>query len=672
MSVERRAWSVERWLCIMLLLIAFAMRTARLADVPPGLHHDEVIYASIAEKALNGGWSIFYPEGQGREGLYTPFLAAALEWLGTGTFALRVPSVFISLLSLCAIYALTRRLFGSFVALFALAEMSLTFWAVFPGRVAMRAVTEPCVAALAAYSLWRALQSPGTRSVRRLWAFVLSGFLIGLTVYTYRGARALPGILVLLPAYLALSDRATLRRVWRGLVVCAVVAILAIAPLVIFLNAHPGIDQLDWAGRDQVLQALGAGDVRPALGTTIATLGAFFVRGDADDYYNLGGRPVFEPVTGALFAVGVLIALWRIRRLRYAYLLMWFMLALAPGLVSEPAPHFYRIIGAQMAAFAFPGVGLAEIRSRVLVKTQRPRYFRSLLAAGAVILVVADGAWNAHDYFITWGQKETVRVLWNKPMAEIASDLDHSQDRTPVAVCSLLVNRRESWLRTAPEFFHFLMRRDDVPLRFYDCRYSLVFPNGGTTTRYAFPGTAPTDQFASRFLISWLKNAEPVKGVQLSADNALLRQDSRVMLDSKLAQLRTTVNGLPTGFHAAKLLGYELLASDLKPGQPVVLVTWWRVNQWNLAPNLTMFVHLLRGETIVAQQDLLSVMADTLHPGDVFAQAHEFVVVPPDASPGDYALAIGLYDAVTGQRLTIYDGDTPRGDHLMLTTVRVR
>jgi hypothetical protein len=65
-------------------------------------------------------------------------------------------------------------------------------------------------------------------------------------------------------------------------------------------------------------------------------------------------------------------------------------------------------------------------------------------------------------------------------------------------------------------------------------------------------------------------------------------------------------------------------------------------------------------------------MADTLRPGDVFVQVHEFVVVPPDAPPGDYALAIGLYDASTSQRLTIYDGDTSRGDRLTLTTVYIR
>ncbi len=684
----RRKRAIEWGAVIALLLVAFAMRSARLADVPPGLHHDEVIYSVIAEKALAGGWSIFYPEGQGREGFYTPFLAAALKWLGTGTFALRVPSVFLSILGLCAVYALTRRLFGPVVALFALAEMSITFWSVFAGRVAMRAVTEPLVAALAAWALWHAISnvlhpsSPAPALLRGFVtrhlplrsyggpSFVIAGFLIGLTIYTYRGARALPAILLLLPAYLALFDRATLKKVWRGLAMCAVVTGAVAAPLVIFLNAHPGIDQLGWAGRDRVLQALQAGDLRPALGTSIATLGAFFVRGDPDDYYNLGGRPVFEPVTGALFAIGVLIALQRIREQRYAYLLMWFVLALAPGLVSEPAPHFYRIIGAQMAAFAFPGIALATVKSQIsnLKWNARSLKLGIWYLTFVAVLVIGDGAWNARDYFITWGRKATVRVLWNEPMAEIARYLDHSDEQAPVAICTLLVNRREPWLRPAPDFIRYLMRRDDGPLRFYDCRYSLVFPGGGAETRYAFPGTAPTDQFVSRLLIPWLGGASPIQGVLLSPDNALLRANVHTALDAKLARLAST----PVDFgHMVELLGYEMPAPNPRPGQPIVLVTWWRVNQRPAIANLTMFVHLLREERIVAQQDLLSVMADTLYPGDVFAQVHEFATIPADASPGDYAIAVGLYSVDTGQRLTIYRGDIPGGDRLILTTIHL-
>ena len=144
------------------------------------------------------------------------------------------------------------------------------------------------------------------------------------------------------------------------------------------------------------------------------------------------------------------------------------------------------------------------------------------------------------------------------------------------------------------------------------------------------------------------------------------------MLDDHLARI-AAVEGTPGGVdwgHMVEWRGYEVL-SPRQRGQPILLLTWWRVRQDPLPPNLTLFTHLLQGERIVAQQDLLSVMADTLEPGDVFVQVHEFVVVPPDAPPGDYVLSIGLYDATTGKRLTIFQGGAPAGDRLTLETIHL-
>ena len=49
-------------LLILLLLVAFWFRTTRLADVPPGLHHDDIKNVLLVEKILDGYWRIYYPE----------------------------------------------------------------------------------------------------------------------------------------------------------------------------------------------------------------------------------------------------------------------------------------------------------------------------------------------------------------------------------------------------------------------------------------------------------------------------------------------------------------------------------------------------------------------------------------------------------------------------------
>jgi hypothetical protein len=87
---------------------------------------------------------------------------------------------------------------------------------------------------------------------------------------------------------------------------------------------------------------------------------------------------------------------------------------------------------------------------------------------------------------------------------------------------------------------------------------------------------------------------------------------------------------------------------------------------------LTTFVHLLDSSgQIAAQIDRQSVLADTLQPGDVFLQLHS-IDLPAELQPGSYRLSIGLYSSETGQRLPLYEGETLRGDHLLLQPIAIK
>src|SRR5512147_2319826 len=68
-----RGW--ERSIAIGLLLIAFLFRVWQLNDVPPGLHHDEVIIGQVAKDILRGHFAIYYTPGYGHEPLYHYMLA---------------------------------------------------------------------------------------------------------------------------------------------------------------------------------------------------------------------------------------------------------------------------------------------------------------------------------------------------------------------------------------------------------------------------------------------------------------------------------------------------------------------------------------------------------------------------------------------------------------------
>jgi hypothetical protein len=114
-------------------------------------------------------------------------------------------------------------------------------------------------------------------------------------------------------------------------------------------------------------------------------------------------------------------------------------------------------------------------------------------------------------------------------------------------------------------------------------------------------------------------------------------------------------------------LGYALSQA----GQDVELTTYWRAKD-QLPPQLSQFTHVLNdtGE-IVAQQDRLMLTAQSLRPGDVFAQIHH-LILPDDLPPGSYPIAIGLYTQPDGNRLPILKDQQRRGDRILLQPLVIK
>ena len=153
-----RVWGLRgRWVAITLtLLLAAGLRLWELGQVPPGLAHDEVANWLIARDILAGHHAIYFTAAYGHEPLYQYAQAATVALFGDHWLGLRYLSVAFGLLGLAATYVLVRRLFGSTTALLTGGWLAVSFWPLFYARVALRAITLPFVAALAAYFLVRA------------------------------------------------------------------------------------------------------------------------------------------------------------------------------------------------------------------------------------------------------------------------------------------------------------------------------------------------------------------------------------------------------------------------------------------------------------------------------------------------------------------------------------
>ena len=108
----------------------------------------------------------------------------------------------------------------------------------------------------------------------------------------------------------------------------------------------------------------------------------------------------------------------------------------------------------------------------------------------------------------------------------------------------------------------------------------------------------------------------------------------------------------------AELVGYALSPAAVRPGETLRLTLFWQARQW-IAQDYTVFVHLLDSQgKLWGQHDGPpqdgALPTSAWNTGELLRDEH-ILTVDAQAPPGDYRLAIGLYDPATLQRLPVFD-----------------
>ncbi len=122
-----------------------------------------------------------------------------------------------------------------------------------------------------------------------------------------------------------------------------------------------------------------------------------------------------------------------------------------------------------------------------------------------------------------------------------------------------------------------------------------------------------------------------------------------------------------------RLEGYSVLPETPLAGQGLVVFLAWEALR---APEerLKVFVHLLDSSgRLVAQHDGEPVgwhsLTDTWHAGDCHTDRHG-ILLPPEVSPGDYVLQVGMY-RYSGERLQLVTEGAGVEDAIHLGTVTI-
>lgn len=641
-----RRWE---WAAItLILLLAAALRFWALGEVPPGLAHDEVANWLIARDILAGHHAIYFTAAYGHEPLYQYVQAASVALLGDHWLGLRYPSVAFGMLGLAVTYVLIRRLFGVFIAMLTSGWLALSFWPLFYARVALRAISLPLTAALAAYFLHRAMNRSARSGVAN---WLLAGLFLGLSLYTYMAARILFVILALFLIYFFLMYSST-SLPWPRLLTFLLTAALVSAPLAIWLVMHPGAESRILEVQEPLNRLL-AGDPSLVWQNLVANLKFFTLAGDPWPRQNLPGRPVFaDPISGALFYAGLLIALYRWRDPRYGFLLMWLTGALVPSIVTSVAPSSIRDILALVVVFAFPALALVEVRDWI-----KSRNRLSVIGHWSLVifLLALTGFLTIRDYFVRWPQNEVVCFDYQADLTAVARRLDELPAGTPATVAGLSVHSMDG------PGLELAARRDVHDVRLCDTRETLVVPAGasaGADVWLFVPQVVPFDVDLQKRLLGWGAVADlqsSFTSYRLPHDVALRRALHRLEATTTLPD--GTPVALPISFGGQLVFqGYEWLQQPSLPDDSLALLTYWRVEE---APSteLKIFVHLMGEPKVpIAQHDGLGSPPRGWAAGDLIVQKHT-IPLPADLTPGQYRLQVGVYDVVTNARLPVLTAD---------------
>jgi hypothetical protein len=472
-------------------------------------------------------------------------------------------------------------------------------------------------------------------------------------LYTYYAARALPVILLALALYLFVFQRGALRGAGQPLALGAGATLLLVAPLAIAIALTPQAQaRLSVVGAP--LAGLLRGDPGYVLRNTAQTLAMPAFTGDPEYLYNIPSRPVFGPLGAALFALGLILAAWRWRQPRYAFLLLWLLGGVAPAFVSTPAASLGHTIAAQPAFCLLPAVGVIELGgwvSRMLSRSTRidtsGKFMTPLLA---LIFIIVLYARDLPDYFVVWPALPMVRQLYRADLHEAAAALRRLPLHSDLGLASLTLHPADA------------------------LALALDTPGLDLRPRVFTPGRVWPFPDQSRPVL--LLGAAGPPGLGLPATDG----DFELRLSELPAQDQPGVPLQANFQNGWQCYGYTLHLGAAGSGQALTLVTYWRVGPGYVPPAprpvdvlsgtplpFKFFSHLLRPDgSLLAGDDRLDVDPATLRAGDSFVQVF-VIAVPASLARGSYPVQVGLYDSASGARVPLASG----GDGLILQTLQL-
>ncbi len=437
--MPNKRYTVLLFILIIMILAAF-FRLWQLDTIPPGLYPDEAINGNDALATLKSkNFKIFYPENNGREGLFIWIISVSFSLFGVSVWSLKIVPAIIGILTVIGLYLLTKELFqlatssllaelrtskkqATGIALLSSFFLATSFWHINFSRIGFRAILIPFILVFSLYFLLKGFQD------RSKFYFIIAGVFFGLGFYTYTVFRlAVLLVITILSLFIIIGKRQNLKTN-LFLISCFLLAtFITVLPLGLYFIENPQ----DFIGRTSQISIFSQPDILKSFGKSLTLhLGMFNFYGDNNWRHNLSDSPqLFWPV-GILFLIGVAISIKKLifsikdKRLSlvlcHLSLLTWFSVMLLPAtLTIEGIPHALRSIGVLPVVYIFAGLSgyyiydwLREIRDK--------KGFVIFCSLFFILLTFIQ----FNKYFISWAQNTETKNAFSKNLLDIGNYLN--------------------------------------------------------------------------------------------------------------------------------------------------------------------------------------------------------------------------------------------------------
>ncbi len=353
----------------LLTALALALRVTALDRMPYTLAGDEAWFGISARQVLQG--VIRNPFVTGHLSMPTLFfwtMAGAMRLFGDGIAAIRLPAAMVGTATIPLFYLFVRDLWGRRAACLSALFLAAYELHIHYSRLALNNAWDPFFAVLTFWLLERGLAQAEERL--RLRYFLLTGFVLGLGLYFYTGARLLPLLVAACLLFFSLQRRSQGQAASLAgpLALMGLAFLAAAAPILGFALAHPddwnarmnqvGILQSGWL--DVTRQLTGKGTAHLLADQFLRAAGAFHVFPDRTDFFGIQ-RPLLAFVPAVLAILGMAWALAHLRERRYFLVLIWFWAVIVTGgMLTESPPSSQRLLLAVPAVAILVATGLEQ------------------------------------------------------------------------------------------------------------------------------------------------------------------------------------------------------------------------------------------------------------------------------------------------------------------------